>query len=88
MHKRFLQLSCKSLIHASNLTQQSVNRNPESPREFGGVQLPDKGTLELRSDAAGQLVDATAMDSRKAVTKAGQRKRAVADTADHIFRLP
>src|ERR1700681_4607402 len=28
------------------------------------------------------------MDSRKSVANAGQCKRGVADTADHVFRLP
>src|SRR5580692_1004572 len=87
-YQRLLQPARKLLIHASNLTQQSVNRHPESPRKFDSVQLPDQGTFELRSHCAWQQVHAAAMDGRKAVTNAGQRKRVVADTADHVFRLP
>lgn len=88
MCERSLQPSCKFLIQASNLAQQSANHNPESPREFGGVQLPDEGTFELRDHSAWQQIHTTAMDSRKAVANAGQRKRVVADTANHVFRLP
>jgi hypothetical protein len=86
--ERFLQPSGKFLIDASNLAQQSLNRNPESPREFGSVQLPDEGALELRGHSAWQQVHATAMDRWKAVANAGQRQRGVADAAYHVFRLP
>ena len=83
-----LQSSCKLLIRASNLAKQSVNHYPESPRQFSNLQLPDESVFELRGHSAWQQVHATAMDSRKAVANAGQRERVVADTADHVFRLP
>jgi len=83
-----MQPSRKFFIHASNLAQQSVNHDPESPREFGGVQQSDEGTFELRGHSAWQQVHATPVYSRKAVPNAGQRKRIVADTAYHVFRLP
>ena len=41
-YEHFLQPSRKFFIHASNLAEQSVNHNPESPREFGGVQFSDE----------------------------------------------
>ena len=88
MCKRSLQPFGKFLIDASNLAQQSADHNPEGPREFGGVQLSYQGIFELGGDPAWQHVHATAMDSRKAVTNAGQCQRIVADAANHVLRLP
>jgi hypothetical protein len=88
MCERFVQAPCKVLIRASNLAKQSVNHDPESPREFGGVEFPDERTFELRRHIARQQVHTTAMGSGKAVANAGQSKRIVADSAYHVFRLP
>jgi len=87
-YERFLQPSGKFLIHASNLAKHCVNHDPESSREFGGVQLPDEGAFEGRGDSGWKQVHATAMDGGKAVANASQGKRVVADTAYHVFRLP
>lgn len=65
-----------------------MNHNLESAREFGNVQMPDERIFELSSYRAWELGQATAIDGRKAVAHAGQRKGVVADCADHVFRLP
>ena len=78
----------KCLIRASNLTQQAVYRNPEGSRELGGVKSPNQSAFELGRYFLWQQVHAAAMDSWKAVANAGERERVVANTADHIFRLP
>jgi hypothetical protein len=86
--KRSLQPFCKRPIDASNFDQQSVNHNPECTQEFGGGQLADEGTVELRDNFAWQQVNATAVNRWKAVTNARQCEGAVAYAAYHVFRLP
>src|ERR1019366_3291454 len=71
-----------------NLAEQSGNNHPESPREFGGVQLSNERSLESRGHSGRQFVYATSVGSRQVVANAGQRKRIVTDTADQVFRLP
>jgi hypothetical protein len=84
----FLQPSCKFLIYAVNFAKKSVNCDIESTREFGGIQLPHERVCEWRGHVGRELVYAPAMNNRKAVANASQRKRIVADTAYHVFRLP
>jgi hypothetical protein len=45
-------------LGAKYTTNFAVNRNPERPREFGGVQLPGEETFELHGHPAWQQIDA------------------------------
>ena len=78
----------KLFIHIPNLMNQSVNHDPKSAREFVDIELSDERVLELRGYFARQQVDAATVDRIKAVANAGQCERVVANTANHVFRLP
>src|ERR1035441_5850177 len=86
--EHFLQPLRKLFIHIRNLMNQSLNHDPKGAREFVDVELSDERVLELRGYFARQHVDATTVDRRKAVANAGQCERVVANTANHVFRLP
>ena len=67
---------------------QPVSHDAEGARQLVCVESSDERVLELCGHFGRQQVDATTVNRREAVANAGQYEGVVANTADHVFRLP